>query len=212
MGPWLPVSRRFPRAARAGRRRVLGGAVLGLVPALVLGGCSGSAGPAPPAPEAVVTEVPPAQRTSLPPVRGRLLAGGQYDSRTLRGQVVVYNVWGSWCGPCRAEAPVLRRAAEASRSRGVRFIGLDTRDNDTEARAFERRYGIRYPSMVSTDTAQALLLFGPVLPLNAIPSTVVVDRNGRVAARVVGPVTAATLRGLIEDTLNRDRARKQGAV
>ena len=95
----------------------------------------------------------------------------------------------------------MRRVAAATRLQGVRFVGLDSRDNDTAARAFARRYGIAYPSIRSADSARALLVFGSVLPASAIPSTVVVDGAGRVAARVVGPTTYSTLRGLVADTL-----------
>lgn len=196
---------RRPGLSHPLRRRVL--ACLLPLAAVLLSACSaGTGASSAPGPSSVVTEVPPAHRQQLTPVTGRLLSGGSYDSRRLQGHIVVYNVWGSWCAPCRKEAPVLRRVAEGTRSRGVRFVGLDTRDNDTAARAFERRYGITYPSMRSADSAQALLVFGPVLPASAIPSTVIIDERGRVAARVVGATTYPTLSGLVQDALARNAA------
>ncbi|MGI8901286.1 MAG: TlpA family protein disulfide reductase, partial [Nocardioides sp.] len=87
------------------------------------------------------------------------------------------------------------------RDRGVRFVGINVRDNDASARAFERRYQITYPSIVTADSGKALLAFGSKLPPNAVPSTMVVDQQGRLAARVIGKTTYGTLTSLIEDTL-----------
>jgi thiol-disulfide isomerase/thioredoxin len=80
----------------------------------------------------------------LPPLRGRTLDGGRLDVSDWRGQVVVVNAWGSWCGPCREEAPALRRVWAETKANGVRFVGIDTRDNDAAARAFTREFRIGY--------------------------------------------------------------------
>jgi hypothetical protein len=80
----------------------------------------------------------------------------------------------------------------------VQFVGIDVRDNVAAAVAFERRFKITYPSITAADSGPAILAFGSTLPLDAVPSTLVVDRNGRVAARVVGPTTYVTLRDLVE--------------
>ena len=151
--------------------------------------------------DGVIEQIPPAERTELPPITGRLLDGGSYDSRDHRGDVVVYNVWGSWCVPCREEAPILRRVSQETRDRGVRFVGINVRDNDASARAFERRYEITYPSIVTADSNEALLAFGPKLPPSAVPSTMIVDAQGRIAARIIGKTSYGTLTSLIEDTL-----------
>jgi thiol-disulfide isomerase/thioredoxin len=156
----------------------------------------------------VIEQIPRADRTELRPITGRLLDGGRYDSRQHRGQVIVYNVWGSWCVPCREEAPILRRVSQETRDRGVRFVGINVRDNDASARAFERRYQISYPSIVTADSGEALLAFGSKLPPNAVPSTMVVDPQGRVAARIIGKTTYGTLTSLIEDTLAERQAGK----
>lgn len=158
--------------------------------------------------EGVVEEVAVADRVEMPPFEGSTLDGGYFDSRDHSGKVLVVNAWGSWCPPCREEAPGLRRVSEETRDRGVQFIGIDVRDNDAAARAFERKYGITYPSIRTADSAQAMLAFSSILPRNAIPSTVVVDREGRVAARVIGRTTYGTLRTLVTDVLAEDPANK----
>ena len=157
--------------------------------------------------DGVIEQVPVAERTRLPAVTGALLQGGHYDSRDLRGKVVVYNVWGSWCAPCREEAPALRKVANETRPRGVRFVGIDVRDNDAAALAFERRYRIPYPSIRTADSREALLAFGSTLPPSAVPSTLVVDRQGRLAARVIGKTSYGTLSALVGDVLAEEDRR-----
>jgi len=90
--------------------------------------------------------------------------------------------------------------SDETRAAGVRFVGIDTRDNDAAARAYTREFAISYPSLVDDDGG-LMLAFGRTIPVSAVPSTVVVDARGRIAARVIGAVTYATLRGLVEDTL-----------
>lgn len=139
-------------------------------------------------------------RPAAPPLKGTTLDGAPFDSATLRGKVVVINTWGSWCSPCRAEGPDLVRVAREAESRPVRFVGIDTRDNAAAARAFVRSFKVPYPSVVDTD-GLVLLAFNKLLPISAVPSTLVLDRDGRVAARVIGRVDYATLRGLVDDAV-----------
>ena len=145
-----------------------------------------------------LTRWKPADRPKLPGLRGRTLDGRRLDVSDWRGHVVVVNTWGSWCGPCREEAPDLRRASEKSTADGVRFVGINTRDNDAAARAFVREFGIGYPSMIDDDGG-LMLAFGQTVPASAVPTTIVVDARGRIAARVIGAVTYATLIGSIDD-------------
>lgn len=145
-----------------------------------------------------LTRVPADQRVAAPRVTGELLGGGTFDSAGEAGRVLVYNVWGSWCAPCRKEAPALQQAAAAT-SEVATFVGINTRDLDpAPAEAFVRAFGITYPSVYDPEGRQ-LLAFGDQLPPSAIPSTLVVDADGRVAARVLGETTAATLTGLVQD-------------
>jgi peroxiredoxin len=139
-------------------------------------------------------------RSEAPDVRGEPLDGGHLALRDLRGQVAVVNVWGSWCQPCRKEAPDLARVARETSGRGVRFVGIDTRDNAAAARAFVRAFKVPYPSLID-DEGRLILAFHGVIPVSAVPSTVVVDPAGHIAARIVGIVNYSTLRGLVDDVL-----------
>ncbi|MCG3769781.1 MAG: Thiol-disulfide oxidoreductase ResA [Nitrosomonadaceae bacterium] len=106
------------------------------------------------------------------------------------------NVWASWCGPCRAEAPTLQ--AISVQYPNVHFLGLLTRDDDDAARAFLRRFKITYPTIHNDDL---ILKFGKTLPPNAIPSTVILDSRNRIAARISGEVTVAGLQELLNKVL-----------
>lgn len=145
-----------------------------------------------------ITVVPVAERRPAPRITGETLDGATFDSASVAGRVVVYNVWGSWCAPCRKEAPALEAAARRTDGTAV-FVGINTRDLDrAPALAFTRAFGVSYPSVYDPDGRQ-LLLFGTQLPPSAIPSTLVVDAQGRVAARVLGEVTESTLVGLVDE-------------
>lgn len=146
----------------------------------------------------VVTTIPPEERKPAPEFAGPLLSEpGTYDLADHRGSIVVLNVWGSWCPPCRKEAPALQSAYEALQPSGVEFIGVNTRDTPQGAEAFVEEYGITYPSVVDPDGSR-LLAFRDTLPPASIPSTLVIDREGRMAARVLGEVTETTLKNLVE--------------
>ena len=147
---------------------------------------------------------PPADRTPAPELVGTTLDGEPLALSDYAGNIVVVNVWGSWCGPCRAETPDLVRLANETDDQGVQFLGVDTRDKLSSAQAFEDKFEVPYPSIFDDD-GQTLLPFRDVIPTAVIPSTVVVDRQGRIAARVIGPVTYNTLNGLLEDEIVRGR-------
>jgi thiol-disulfide isomerase/thioredoxin len=123
---------------------------------------------------------------------------------------VVVNVWGSWCPPCRAEAPMLAAAARDLRRRGVVFLGINSRNPERAGPlAFERRYRIPYESIYDPG-GRTLLAFHGTLAPNSIPSTVIIDRQGRVAASAVGRITRTTLDDLIQDVA-RGSTRGAGA-
>ena len=181
-----------------------------LVIAGALGGCSGGeakdrTGSLDPA----IVEIAEPDRVTVDDFEAVLLDGSEVSSSRLDGVVTVVNVWGSWCGPCRVEAPVLRKVSQQYDDRGVEFLGLNVRDNDAAALAFERRFKISYDSVTTSDSPRVSLAFGGLLTTAAVPMTVVVDPERRVAARVIGAVTAATLRALLESVLDeadgRDR-------
>jgi peroxiredoxin len=140
----------------------------------------------------------PEERVQAPDLRGTSLDGEQIVISDYRGDIVVMNVWASWCAPCRAEAPELEEAWNDVRSDGVQFIGLNTRDSELSAQRFVETMGLTFPSVRDND-GRLQLLFADSLPPQAIPSTLVIDREGRVAARMLGKVSSATLRGVIDE-------------
>jgi len=138
-----------------------------------------------------VTFINPEKRVEAPALSGMTLSGTNYTYSV--GKVAVVNVWASWCSPCRAEAPTL--VALANKYSDVAFIGILTRDNPATAEAFQRHFSLPYPTLIDDSL---LIGFKGSLPANAIPSTVLIDKAGRVAARISGAVTVASLSDLIE--------------
>ena len=138
-----------------------------------------------------VTFIDESARKIAPVLTGKTLTGDNYQLPN--GGMVVVNVWASWCAPCRAEAPTL--AALADKYKGVVFLGVLTRDSEVAARAFESRFKIPYPTLVDDSV---LLGFRETLTANAIPTTIIIDKKGRVAARISGQVTYTSLSELIE--------------
>lgn len=146
-----------------------------------------------------LTWILPDKRQPAPVASGPALSGnGTVSSDDYPGKVVVINVWGSWCGPCRAEARDLAAASRASRKKAA-FVGINIRDNNPDtARAFVRAFDVPYPHIYDPDGKQ-LVRFAGTLPPNGIPATLIIDREGRIAGRVVGVVDKTTLLGLIDD-------------
>jgi thiol-disulfide isomerase/thioredoxin len=145
-----------------------------------------------------VTQIAPADRRPLPAVSGPSLDGRRVSTADYRDKVVVLNVWGSWCPPCREEAPALQ-AASVQTADVAQFVGITTKDADpAQPRAFVRVNKISYPSIFDP-TGSTLLTFAGTLPPSAIPSTLIVDRQGRLAARVLGPISERTLVSMVDD-------------
>ena len=145
-----------------------------------------------------IVVIDPSERVPAPELSGRTLDGQTYSLADDRGDIVVMNVWASWCAPCRAEAPELEEVWGDVQGDGVQFVGLNTRDSSLAAERFVDTMGLTFPSVQDTD-GRLQLLFADSLPPQAIPSTLVIDREGRVAARILGKVSAATLRGVIDE-------------
>lgn len=138
----------------------------------------------------------PGSRPALPAVSGTTLDGQRLSLKADRGSVLVLDFWGSWCAPCRAEAPGLAALARRLQRDPVRFVGIDVRDTVPAAQAFDANFGVNYPSL-SDPGEQIALAFHATVPPAAIPTTLVIDRTGHIAARVIGPVTYDGLQALI---------------
>lgn len=147
-----------------------------------------------------VTEFTTGERGEPVVLGGTTLTGGTSDLADLRGRVVVINVWGSWCVPCRLEAPILARVSTEYADR-VTFLGVNVKDNAAAALAFEAEYGITYPSIEDTD-GRAILALTQYVPAAAVPVTLVLDRQGRVASRILGTVDESVLRSLLDSVLS----------
>ncbi|SOD66517.1 Peroxiredoxin [Streptomyces zhaozhouensis] len=149
-----------------------------------------------------ITVVDAADRQALPELSGETVEGEQLSVSDYAGDILVLNVWGSWCAPCIAEADNLVTVAEETADQGVQFVGINTRDPSVEnARAFEERHEVPYPSLYDPDGR--LLLEFPKGSLNpqAVPSTLIVDREGRIAVRLLKPLTEDELRDALDPVI-----------
>ncbi|MGW0825025.1 TlpA family protein disulfide reductase [Streptomyces sp. NPDC002845] len=150
-----------------------------------------------------IATVKKGERADAPDLSGKTLEGEELDvGSAYQGKIVVVNVWGSWCSPCRAEAANLVKVSEDLADQGVQFVGINTRDTSTRpALAFEEEYEVTYPSLYDP-TGKLMLRFekGTLNP-QAIPSTLVIDRDGKVAARSLQALSEDKLRKMIEPIL-----------
>jgi thiol-disulfide isomerase/thioredoxin len=135
--------------------------------------------------------IPVPQRPAGPGISGTTLTGQHLNIASWRGGTVVINFWGSWCVPCRKEAPVLARVARDTSSLGVHFAGIDIREQAVAGLAFERRYRIPYPS-ISDPNDLIAVRFGAAAPV-ATPSTYILDARGRIAWAYFGATTYSQL-------------------
>ncbi|WP_067971435.1 TlpA family protein disulfide reductase [Nocardiopsis trehalosi] len=143
------------------------------------------------------TAFAPGDRAAAPDVSGETLDGDPVRLADYEGSVLVINFWASWCGPCRAETPVLEEVYTEHKDDGLEFLGVNIKDNATAARAFEDNQGATYPSLYD-QPGEVPQAFRDTVPPAAIPSTLVLDREGRIAARVIGETTYNQLTDLVE--------------
>ncbi|MCZ2821950.1 TlpA disulfide reductase family protein [Modestobacter sp. VKM Ac-2977] len=140
--------------------------------------------------------IPEGERATAPGFSGTLLDGGEFDSGELAGDVAVLNFWGSWCAPCRVETPEFQEVYEEVRDDGVQFLGLNVKETDQQfADAFVESKGITFPSLYDPRGEVALAFRD--YPASAVPSTILLDPDGRVAAVYTGPVRQDDLRTVI---------------
>lgn len=196
---------------RAVSRRALLGATLALPASVALAACGdsdtsdryqGDAGYV--SGDGVTTEIPPADRGEPIEFSGTTFDGEEFSTADTRGSVLVINVWYASCPPCRKEAPDLQAIHEQTEPDGVQFVGVNVRDTAGPAQAFEKTYSITYPSLPDADAQIMYALRGQVAP-NAVPSTLVLDHEGRVAARISGAIDPSVLRTMIDSVLAEQR-------
>ena len=145
-----------------------------------------------------ITVVPAEDREKAPTLAGDDLEGRRLSTADFAGDTLVVNVWGSWCPPCRKEAPDLAEVSKQYADRDVTFVGVLVRDKPAAALAFTRKQETPYRS-IADFSGRTLLGFAESLPSQAIPTTWIIDDRGRVAVRIMDEVSASTLAGLIDD-------------
>lgn len=188
------------------RTRVTSAIAVGAVAAVTLSSCAGSQGGGNGtdgsdtryvAGDGTTQVLTGKDRKPAPAVTGTDLNGGKVSLAQYRGKVVVLNFWASWCAPCRAESPTLEALYEKHKKSGMRFLGVNIKDDRTAAQAFVRKQKIAYPSLYD-QSGEVALGFRDTVPPKAIPSTIVVDAKGRVSGRIIGEATYDGLDKLID--------------
>lgn len=146
--------------------------------------------------KAVVTPIPPQKRDRKPVFSGKTLDGETVSNGALQGSVAVANFWASWCGPCRKEERNLEDLWQRYGPRGVVFVGINTRDTRADARSFVEEFGVTFPSIFDP-YAKIAYRFRVIF----LPVTYVLDKQGRIAATVVGAIADPLV---LESVLERE--------
>lgn len=187
-------------------------AAIGIAAALLLAGCSSDplaeqykegsnkgyiAG------DGSVTEIPEAERGEAISFSGMTEGGEEISSEDFAGDVLVVNFWYAACAPCRAEAPDLQELSAEFAGAGAQFIGVNVYDQPDTALSFNESYGITYPSIMDVQDGAVKLAFTGTVPPKAVPTTIVLDKQGRVSARILGQLKEASILGtLIRDAID----------
>lgn len=174
--------------------------LLTLATALAVGGCSSNdtlaqqlgSGDNYISGDGALVEVSAADRGAPIEFTARADDGSTISTDDLRGSVVVVNFWYASCPPCRIEAPEIAKYAQSSPD-GVRFVGVNVYDGEAAAASFEEKFDIPYPSILDVSTGSVRLAFAGALPPNAVPVTIILDRDGQVAARISGVIADITV-------------------
>lgn len=174
------------------RRAAIAPVAAGLL-AAALAGCSASAGAVP----ASIDRYPVGQQKPVGNVAGRTLEGTKLDVAALKGHVVVVDFWASTCAPCIAEQKTLNEVARTEAASGVKFVGIDERDDASQAKAYLAEHPAAYPSLF--DPNGLLTLQFPGAAPQTTPTTIVINKQGRIAARVNGSILFTQLRSLVDD-------------
>ncbi|XAS71431.1 TlpA disulfide reductase family protein [Micrococcaceae bacterium Sec5.1] len=143
-----------------------------------------------------VTEFAKADRAAPVALKGTLFSGTTVKPEDLKGKVTVLNFWFAACAPCRVEAPQLEALHQDFKDQGVQFFGVNLRDEKATAEAFDKTFNLTYPSFNDKDGAVLLSVSG-IVPPGAVPTTLVLDKDGKVASRVLGEIEKSTLKALI---------------
>lgn len=143
--------------------------------------------------DGTVVEVAEAERGAPVDFAGTAQDGSKIDGAALRGDVVVVNFWYAACGPCRVEAGDLEKVYADNKDSGVAFVGVNTSDLADTAIAFMKQYDVTYPSIIDVTDGAAKIAFSQATPIQATPTTLVLDKQGRVAARIIGPVDGTSI-------------------
>lgn len=182
-----------------------------LAAATAVAGCGGAdtgfdaagAGPGGQAVQKRVKLIEPGKREAAPKVSGATLKGEKLALDSYAGKVVVLNFWASWCAPCRDETPILQKVYHHTRDQGVRLVGVNTMDQQANAKAFVRNFDMTYPSLYD-QVGSVRLKFRGKIPQN-LPTTLIIDRKGRVAGRVIGEAHREQLKRMVTKVAEQAR-------
>lgn len=147
--------------------------------------------------DGTVTEYSKSDRPVAASWSGITESGGVISSSQLEGVVTVMNFWYAGCAPCRIEMPELRDLQDEFLDQGVQFIGVNVRDSSETALAFARKIDLNFPSIMDAETGSVVLAFTGVVTPQAVPTTIVIGKDGKVVARVLGRIDQGILRTLI---------------